>query len=65
VIHQTVPETKQSYSCTATQAQIFASDLTMERATASKIDSFSVTENAENRNIEVFTLHLRTTTGKA
>jgi hypothetical protein len=37
----------------------------METATASKIDGFSVTENGENRSIEVFTLHLRTTTGKA
>ena len=36
----------------------------MERSTASKIDSFTVTEDGEKRSIEVFTLSLRSTTGK-
>jgi galactose mutarotase-like enzyme len=37
----------------------------METATASKFDSFSVTNDGEIRIIEVFELHLRTATGKA
>ena len=36
----------------------------MEKATASKLETISVVDDGVGRNIEVFVLRLRTTTGK-